>query len=287
MGAYKRSGYAGYLRATKRRRGVAKGPPLKRRKGKRAMRRRSAMRAQARRYGRALVSQVFPTRRMMTHSWTYYYTANVATGNFQNPFGGAYVKVNNLYDPYSGITGWGNVVPSLYTLMAGQYNRYTVLGAKVIMVIRPHTLFNVAATNTILSGNGGGSVYAGVNNPPMRFGLVLDDNATLSETSYDKLVGAKFHTYRDMTPNITGDRPNYVTLKSYFSAKKFFGEGKMDDTYGAAVGSAPTKQAYVIPYAQVLDQTSAPVCNVFGIHWKVSFKVLWSNPKDYVNYQGS
>lgn len=60
------------------------------------------------------------------------------------------ILLNSAYDPWSGITGVHNTTAAGFDLHAQIYNRYMVLGAKLVVTFRPH-LTSVENTDAIVS----------------------------------------------------------------------------------------------------------------------------------------
>lgn len=268
MATYKRRRASLYSRPSKRRKMFKK----VRRVVKRRFRR-------AKRYPRSVAfKSLFPDRRLMTHRWTGTFAIGLATGNLTT-FSPA-IQVNNMYDPNDQVTGFSNVVPSMYNLMKNIYQKYCVLGAKVRCTIYPKTQINLAAATS------GTTTYSASNaaNCPVRFGIILDDDKTWSAGNYAELVGAKHHSYRDC--DFSANSSRRVVLTQYFSAKKFWGEGKVDDSYGGFVGYAPTRQCWVQLYAQSLDTSSVPLQQSYNVMWDVTFRCLWTTPRDFPFGQG-
>jgi len=284
MAAYKRGRSSKSLRPSKRRRIYRKSRKVAKR---RVYRTKRNVRG-------ASYTRLFPDRRMMTHHWTSTDSISVTSANLTTF--APYVKLSNVWDPCSGASGFANVVSSMYNVMKTQYNHFTVLGAKVTCIIRPRSEMNIAYSNGQvaikteqagdydITGVSGGSAYGAVSHIPVRFGILIDDDFSIAAVNYAEIVGAKHHSYKDVV--LQSSNRWRVTLKQYFSAKRFFGLGRIDDSYGALTDQVPQKNAYAVCYAQALDATTTPLVGLFSMTWDVSFRVLWTQPRDYRYGQG-
>lgn len=220
---------------------------------------------------------LYPDNLMMKHTWTY--TSNAVVANANLYVHSPTLKINSLYDPDSNSTGWGNVSCSNYHNLKNIYNRYHVLGARIVVTVRPISMFNFAAVS------GGTSTYSAVSCPPIRWGMYIDDNGVVEEgDSYEKIIGNKYHVYRDLQCNNNGSQDNKVTLIRKWSSRKYFGYTN-DDRAVPFVGFDPANVVYAVVYGQVLDKSSSPIQNTYAITWNVSFIAKWSEIKENTTYQ--
>ena len=173
------------------------------------------------RFSRRLgIAQVFPNRRLLTHTYTCTIPTNVTVASPATVVSSPVLKINSMYDPFTGVTGAWNVTPSMYTLMATYYNNYSVIGAKCYITIRSTSQFNLAYVNGTVSGTGGGSVYPAVSIPPMRWGVFLDESGGTTLQDYPSFEPLRFHKYTHMQQ--TPFNAPVARLRIGYSPRKFF-----------------------------------------------------------------
>ncbi len=125
------------------------------------------------------------------------------------------------------------------------YDHFTVLGSK--MTIR---YVNTTATNQI----------------PAAFGVILDDNATMTYTDYAAILeGNQKNSKFAVSGGLGGDNFKRPQLSLGFSAKRFFGTknivGKAE--YKGDTSADPAEKAYYQIWAQAPDASGDPAISTF------------------------
>lgn len=162
-------------------------------------------------------------------------------------------RANSLFDPNFSL---GGHQPIGYDLMTQQYNHYCVIGSKI------------TATVTDASDSK-------VN--PQVCGIVLTDEATVPYANINSYIESKKGTWRA----IQGGASRPTTVKSWFSAKKFFNIKDVKDNVGrigAGIGSNPTEGSYYVFWTATQNGTT----NTFYVQFVIDYTVLWFEPKDAV-----
>lgn len=170
-----------------------------------------------------------------------------------------YFSANGLHDP--NITGTGHQ-PLGWDQWKAFYNHYAVLGAKCTVRVCPN--------------NSSASV------PAACVSLFLNDDTTLDVT--DPFVRMEKGMGRNVLFNPNQGMDKAITLKSFFSAKKFFNVKDVKDNItriGSAIGANPTEQAYfTIVYGPADNSsTTTPACQ-FAV--TIDYIVAMSEPQDLV-----
>lgn len=160
-------------------------------------------------------------------------------------------RASSVYDP--DLTGSGGQ-PMGFDEMAGLYNRYRVLGAK--MTIK-------------WAGNDGG---AGADH---MVGCYLDDSGSFPYISWEGLREARKGSSRLIT-----HQRNAVSTSSKYSAKKFWNCTDVKDFDGiAALTSAnPLSNAHFVMWMQRLDKQL--ITNDFNCMVQIDYIVQYFEPKD-------
>lgn len=166
-------------------------------------------------------------------------------------------SLNGMYDP--NITNVGHQ-PYLFDQVNALYNKYTVLGAKIKVILRPGSTSNTYAMN------------------------VLGEMSQLTSIQYPGSLSlekpkVKVATFNSSASNVYNPSR---TMTFYWSAKKEFRTKDRTELISNAdyegTGSAnPAKQAYLyITYqAQQLQQTTA----VLALDVIIDYIVAWHEPK--------
>ena len=233
----------------------------------------------------SLVSQLFPRVRVMKMHYTSTrpYVLNGYT--LVCPFAQE-LRINDIYDPLTNITGWDNVSATMYTLMASQYGRYVVLGSKAVFTIRQASQMNVQdmKASGIYTPNIAESLYSSLPTPTIRFGLILDNDRTYTgKSTYTDFIGSKFHKFKDVTMS------HYLRTKCVlsigYSPKKYFGLPSSDLDVGAAINASPAKICNATVYCQELSQ-SLNISTQYIVTAEIFYTVKFMDPKDYQLGQG-
>lgn len=281
MATYKRRRTFTSTRAAKRRKVYKKARGTYKRRATRYLRRRSFRTPRV----SGTIAQIFPARRVMSHTYTCTYPLNVTVASPASIAPYPLLKVNSMYDPWTGVTGVWNVTPSMYTLMSTYYKHYSVLGVKATVVVRNTSQFNLPAVNPTASGTGGGSVYSAVNIPAMRWGCFLDENGGTTIADYPSFEPLRFHKYSHMQPTPFTAPSCKFTIG--YSPKKFFGLKWDEPSVGSNTGADPSKLCNLVIYGQPLDMATVPVLGTFMINVRLKMKVMWTIPLDVDSGQGS
>lgn len=156
---------------------------------------------------------------------------------------------NGMYDP--NLTGTGHQPMGFDQLMA-QYNHYTVLGAKIVMV-----------PNFTSSGS---DAMCGIN---------LSGNATFPFISQTQIIESKRRNYRRLPKDSHALLPS-VSYK--FSAKKFFTAKNLlgEDSYKGSDSTNPIEKAYFHLFHASLSGVSLGTLN-YRVH--ISYMCMFHEPK--------
>lgn len=188
----------------------------------------------------------FPEKMIMSHKYYDQIQMTSVSGETKN-----YVfKTNDLYDPNS--TGGGHQ-PQGFDDMASLYDRYTVIGAKIQLLV-------LQSPTTTINGT---------------FGVFIDNSATWNgQSPYDTGEQSNHGRY-GLIPNVQ-IAPFKIMAK--WSAKKAFGGTIMSNSAlsGSSTGSPVTSQYFSMTY-QPFDQASAGSVQVAV---KITYIAIWSNLKE-------
>ena len=231
------------------------------------------------------IAQIFPARRCVVHTYTATMPTSITVASPATVVAAPLLKINSMYDPYTGVTGTFNVSPSMYTMMSAYYNHYSVIGTRIYVTIRSTSQMNLAAVGATASGTGPGSLYAAVNIPPTRWGCFLDESGGTALQDYPAFEQLRFHRYGHMQQ--TPFNAPVLRLKLGYSPKKFFGLPWNEPTVGADVGYDPTKLCRLLIYGQPLDMSTVGALGSYMISVTLKMKVIWTAPKDVNVGQGS
>lgn len=133
-------------------------------------------------------------------------------------------RANSIFDPDQ--SGGGHI-PYGSDIWSTFYNHYCVVGAKMTVTISREP------------GNSNGGTFL--------FGIVVDDDTSLSDNSVGTFGESGRFTYRTMNDSNDAWAGRKLHLTKYFSAKKFFNcKNAMDrlPTLGASFGSNPIEEAF-------------------------------------------
>lgn len=162
-------------------------------------------------------------------------------------------KMNDIFDPNSTGVGhqpFGHDEWNLY------YQKYTVLGAKIVVRFRPQGTTGITRATAV--------------------GIISDENVSLPST-----LDTKMERYPGCFKVLQhGTTIHTDTVTAYYSAKKWFQKKDMQDNHNhiTDLGSSPFYPAYFNLFAQCLDATIAPgtiQCDV-----KIVYIVRLTDPKD-------
>lgn len=159
--------------------------------------------------------------------------------------------------------------PMGFDQMAALYTNWMVVGSKCTVTLqRPYMLSSpgdVKSTDALLA---------------VKVGLMLSDSTAHPYTSFQSLLEAKRGSITTLFGSAVGAR----TVRSNFSAKKFFGVKDIADNWddlGSTGVSLPQRLAHYVVYYETVDATTTTglLTQVDG-SITVDMAVLWSNPKD-------
>lgn len=180
------------------------------------------------------------------------------------------ILVNSAYDPWSGVAGAYNVTAAGFDLHAKIYDRYIVLGAKLVATFRP--------------------VVTGASDYPFKVGLRHSDTSAMGSyitwqqcaTDPDTITRTMVSTPKSQTR---------CTVVAYYSPRKQYGIKDARDTsfangISAAVNANPTKTHYCIPWYQCQYGNLAAVQN-WEVEYKLYQKVLFTDRKDMLQLAGA
>lgn len=168
-------------------------------------------------------------------------------------------RANSVHLPYAG----GSEDASGHQFMSKLYANYVVLGSSISFLIR-----NTSSSTDV----------------PLRVFIKRDNTASMT------IGGGITWIQWDNDPNVVGgnyysydDGKGRLRLKHTFSPYKFFAlKDVVDNTddVGAAVGSAPSKLCYFVPYYQSLDTSTVGSERSHLVNVIIRYKVLYFNPND-------
>lgn len=188
------------------------------------------------------------------------------------------VKVNCPRDPYAGVIGTFNQFAAGYKLMNAVYTKYCVLGAKLVVTIRPSKIFNA-----------GTSQYASkfVNWQPIKWGVKLDEDEDISgitNRGWEAAVTDTTVRHKTYDPYSVDGRPSRIVVK--YSARKMWdvSNPRDDDEVGALFGNDPVKKAYAIVWAQVMDKTTTLEQTSFSIQYQLYMTVAVGGRRDAADF---
>jgi len=170
--------------------------------------------------------------------WSGEETVSVSASTYTNSTACTAIQVNSAYDPWNGITGTYNVTPGGFDLYSKLYNRYIVIGAKLVVTFRFNTTNASDQFNTWY-----------------KVGLHKATTSTLGYIdSWEKAASDP----DSVTRNVVAIRqvPTRATVKMNFSVRKEYGVKDLRDqlltTTGAnaPVSGNPTFGMYVTPWWQ-------------------------------------
>lgn len=188
----------------------------------------------------------FPKKLIITHKYNDQITMTSISGETKN-----YVYLTNgLYDPNS--TGGGHQ-PMGFDNLAALYDRYTVIGAQIELLV-------LQSPTTTINGT---------------FGLFIDNSATWNgQSPYDQ--GEQNQTAKYSIISNVQIKPLKFLMR--WSAKKNFGGTVMSNTAlsGGPTNNPVTSQYFSMTY-QPFDQASAGSVQV-GV--KIKYIAIWSNLKE-------
>lgn len=188
----------------------------------------------------------FPKKLMMKHK---YYESIEITSTGGAIYNHNY-SLNGMYDPNT--TGVGHQ-PYYFDQMSAVYNHYTVIGAKITIMV----------TTT-------------AENAPLNAQICLwqNDDTTVTPSNFYGLVEQSKGKVKNL--NTAQVRPTYLSMK--WSAKKTFGGTVLANTdlQGTAAAN-PTEQSYATISFQTSDAISTTSVRVATI---IEYIAIWSELKD-------
>lgn len=166
-----------------------------------------------------------------------------------------YMRMNSIQDPDQ--TGTGHQ-PYYHDQLVALYNRYCVLGSKMIVTF---SLLPSAIATAQPSG-------------PMICGVVADDSGSTSNTLSTVLESS---TCKSTFVGSQNGGPNVKTFVLTYSPSRDLGLSPDDDTVGAAVGSNPTSQWYGLAFAA---ETGLSTASTVSVKIEMEYYVKFSQIKD-------
>lgn len=199
----------------------------------------------------------FPTKMMVRLKYVETFSLDPGIGGLATQV----FRANSLFDP--NLTGIGHQ-PSNYDKVAGIYDRYTVLGAKITVYPVYYTTSNVTSGTLMCHLSEDGT-----------------DLATAHGTGGIANMLEQPRISRSISALGVINSPNQRTpLTRYFSAKKFFGRHKsqiLAEPYSSDVSNDPPEQAYFeVGYASA-DDTNDP--GLMKFRAEIEYIALMSEPK--------
>jgi len=233
MAAYKRRRSISRARPYKRRRLYKKNRRIAKRAARRIKYRLSSLRDTKRAFG-------FGERKIVNCRWVGIEsftcpTSQLVATNFTS------VRLNNAYDPWTGLTGNYNVQAAGFKLYATMYKSYVVLGAKLITTFRPITTLS--------------------QDKPFKVGLrKLNEGGTTMPTSYSQW----YHHATDpdsVSKNLimSNKRNTACRVVMTYSPRKEFNVKNVGDAASSSYGisaytnSGPSHAVNCIPWLQSTD----------------------------------
>lgn len=224
----------------------------------------------------------FPSSKVVRMRWDGYWNSSSMSTSLFNKLD-AVVRLNYPYDPWHKATGAFNQVSAGYTLYSKLYGKCTVLGAKLVSILRMNNVKTTANTSGV---SGACSTTADYNWPPMRFGVITSDSSSTSYLSYIGACDDPATKSKTFCPSANGTSKCVVVTK--LSPRKFFGfvdptEDELSFPTGAP--TTPVRTAYAIPFLQSLDQSTDHDCKWWGIEYHLTMLVRMSEmlPIGYLN----
>lgn len=234
---YKRKRSYSTASASKRRRTYVQLRRLPRRRYYRRKRRYGRSRRGTLSYGNYR-SYGFRDSKLVRCNWSAEETQVVYSGTFTAAYACTGIQVNSAYDPWTGVTGTYNVTVGGFDLHAQLYNRYIVVGAKLIVTFRFDTTNPSDQFNTLY-----------------KVGLHKHTTNSLGYIlSWEKAQSDPNSVVRSVVA--IRQVPTRATVKMNFSLKKEFGLKDIRDqlltTTGAnaSVSASPTFGMFVVPFYQ-------------------------------------
>lgn len=244
--------------AYKRRRSISRARPFKRRRLYKKARR---SKARAVRRFNARKSTLIDTRRAFGFGQTrivqcrWVATENMTVGTLQvatqtyTP-----IRLNNAYDPWSGLSGTFNVTVAGFKLYAQMYKSYAVLGAKLITTFRPLTTLPQDKPFKV----GVRKLATGVNSMPALYNQ-WQQHCTDPDSKVKNLIASN-------------KAPSYARVVTTYSPRKEFGIKDPKDNLimlGSYVNSGPPNQITAVPFLQCIDGDLSAAC-----YWQIEHLLL-------------
>lgn len=175
---------------------------------------------------------------------------------------GTSILMNYPWDPWNSVTGTFNLASAGYTLWSKLFNYYTTLGSKLVIKFS----MKYPATSGPIQ--------------PVKWGVKLDDDASSSYTTWHGICSDPLTKARTYVMELYNIRTQTLVIK--YSPRKFFGlkDFRDEDTIGGAIGSAPSRKVYAIPFVQVLDETTQMTQTTFQMEYVLYQTVRFTKPTD-------
>lgn len=190
------------------------------------------------------------------------------------------ISLNDCYLPIQsslagGAAAWNTRSPTGYSHMKAMYKKYTVLGAKLQIIIRKDNHYNLQQETA------GTSVYSTRDAPSMKFGIHVSEN-TLAVDGLDswpkiEMLGERVKTHAWQFEQ----NRDYVKLNCKFSLKKHLsstGDVSAYADYTAQTGTSPTTLVDAHVWEQVADLVTGPLtAGQYEVSWVLTQYVKWSD----------
>lgn len=193
----------------------------------------------------AVIGKSIPSKMVMTHKWHETLTLSSESGSLASYS----ILTNGAYAPNQADT---DHAVHYFNTLASIYQRYTVIGSRIIVKLAPTTANTVAAIG----------------------GLYVNDNAAITPTSLDGMA----ENIRATSKLIQVGGNNQIILRAKWSGKKSFGKSILsNNSAGALTNANPTEfDAYTI-FVQLLD---AGTTQNFVAQVYVEMICVWQQPRD-------
>lgn len=183
---------------------------------------------------------------------------------------GATIRANSIYDPNVAITGAFNTATSWYNFYSKFYNRYEVLGTKIVLTVRQ------------LSNSNPADGYAGIY-PSYKVGLKLDDDGTAFTTTENWVNLTSDPNVNMRTLKMTDSADGQVSVPIVYKPSKWFSKDERVDNM-AYFGANPANEVRSVGFIQMENLDSGEINSAYGygvtFTYDVTYVVRLSDMKD-------
>lgn len=183
-----------------------------------------------------------------------------------------HIRMNDPYDPCTDIAGVFNDTSGGYELFSSYYNRYVVLGSKLVVKLMANGVYN------------GGENALEYTATPLVWGVKLDDDDTFGFAGWEAAACDKNVKWKTFKVGL-GDQCKSQKITVKYSPRKWFGVQDVRDStdasnIGSTTGSSPGRLVYAIPFFQYADKVTPSTLRGFGIEVFLYQTVQFMLPKD-------